>query len=70
MTAYETFREVNRLASGTLARLFGTDRYDEIDAAQSEWAAWVLDSGRSYDTWQDAYAEYLATGRRLRLVAA
>ncbi len=52
----ETARTVMSLSSGTLAKLFGTDNYQRIDAKLAEWVLWLR--GREFETWQDAWAAY------------
>lgn len=48
------------LSSGTLAGLFGTAKYSEIDAALAAWHGWVITHPVRLSDWKDAWAAYQA----------
>ncbi|MGE0367279.1 MAG: hypothetical protein AB7Q00_16265 [Phycisphaerales bacterium] len=60
MTRHQMVREINSLASGTIARLCGSPLYEDISTYTNEWVAWVMSQhwGKSWDTWQDCNAEF------------
>jgi hypothetical protein len=66
VTEKEMIREIRSLASGTLANLFGTPRYDEIDARLLHWIEWIESFAQveNFTTWQDAWAAYKVAGER------
>lgn len=53
-----TIKEVMSISSGTLARLFGTSDYAEIDQHLDRWVAWLAKGGKAYPTWQHAWVAY------------
>lgn len=58
MIPVDTIKTVASISSGTLARLFGVDRYDDIDQRLARWIEWLSRGGQEYATWQDAWAAY------------
>lgn len=52
--------EVLTLSSGTEARLYGSNRYDDIDAARAKWLAWLNTQPmeKSWETWVECWEEY------------
>lgn len=60
-------REIRTLASGTLANLFGTARYDQQEACQVLWLEWVQTQpdDKTWETWQDCWDEYKRNEERL-----
>jgi hypothetical protein len=55
-------KEIRSLASGTVARLCGSAKYEVIDAHTAEWVQWVLtqDFRRQWSNWQECHEDYLA----------
>ena len=59
MTTQQLILSILSLASGTLAGLFKTPRYDEIDRRLEQWIEWTRKQhDGAYRTWQDAWQQY------------
>ena len=58
MSGNELLRALSAISSGTLAKLFGTAHYAEIDERFGKWFAWAEQTGERFDTWQDAWHAY------------
>lgn len=56
-------REIARLSSGTLAKVYGVSGHDAIDRQTREWVEWLEQTDRRPKTWAEAWVAYChATG--------
>jgi len=52
------YKDVLALSSGTLAKLTGKKKYDDIEKAQNSLASFVRKSKKSYSSWNDAWSDF------------
>jgi hypothetical protein len=62
MRGVRMIREILCVSSGTMARLIGSDRYDDVDAAVARWVGWVdaRPETERWDSWRDCWEAFRA----------
>lgn len=51
-------REIASVSSGTLAGVFNTNSYAEIDAILEDLVSWVKKQNKTWTSWQDVVLDY------------
>ena len=58
MTTQEVIADIATVSSGTLARAFGSPRYDEIDKSLGEVIWHAQSSGERFENWFDLVTKW------------